>query len=207
MQTDSPDMGLPPFGLALDLSLEDTPEARQAFARQLARLGADLTRQASATRVLQGWCDTYGSAQGAAIEARRVEGLDRPAPAYVRSALAVGPDQALSYRRVQLVCGDLQLVSAHNWFRRDALTPQMADQLASTDVPFGLVVRDLDYRRETLTAETLFDPGEAEANDRGRVDVPDVLLRHRAVLILPDGRPLAFVDEVYGAGIPGLLEG
>jgi hypothetical protein len=62
----------------------------------------------------------------------------------------------------------------------------MNERLATTDQPFGAVVRELGFHRRLLAmSETPASPGES--------------LRVRAVLIDRDGRPFSLVEEHYAA--------
>lgn len=70
------------------------------------------------------------------------------------------------------------------------LTPEMNATLAGTDTPFGKVVAPLRFTRQRLEARR----GRAEGCPRGTV------LSHRAVLRLPDGRPISLVVECYQDG-------
>lgn len=87
------------------------------------------------------------------------------------------------HRRVELLREALVLSEADLWYVPGRLAPAMAQVLAVSDVPFGRVVAPLGPRRRTITAEV---------HPHGRVAV-----EHRAVLLLPDGSPLAEVHERY----------
>lgn len=190
---------------ALPTAWPDSFMARLAALAQIQQLNADLLSHDSATATLQHWCDTHGNAAGARIAAVRVRGQDKPADAEIRAALGAGPDEPLAYRRVRLACGARVLSQADNWYRPERLTPEMNRLLAETDTPFGVVVKALDYRRRTLSAEVLWRPLPQDWETLPRpVDVPGAalaipreLLRHRAVLATPDGTPLSLVAETY----------
>jgi hypothetical protein len=64
----------------------------------------------------------------------------------------------------------------------------MNHELDSSDTPFGLVVRPLNFHRRTLESRMLWSPPGP---------LPDAVLEHRAVLELPDGTPFSLVDETY----------
>ena len=150
---------------------------------------ANLASHASATQALQQWCDARGIAPGATIRVEFVRGADMSPPADVRDVLGVGPDEALGYRHVQLVCGKKVLSDAHNWFVPARLTADMIRQLAETQIPFGRIAASLGFTREPLSAARRGEPGCPEG----------VISTHRARLVLPDGRPLAYVQECYTA--------
>lgn len=148
---------------------------------------ANLANHASATQALQQWCEARGIAPGATIRVEFVSGADLAQPADLRQVLGVGPDEALGYRHVQLVCGKTVLSDAHNWFVPARLTAEMNRQLAETQIPFGRIAASLNFTREPLSAARHGEPGCPEG----------VISTHRARLVLPDGRPLAYVQECY----------
>jgi chorismate-pyruvate lyase len=168
----------------------------------LQTLNADLLGHDSATAVLQGWCDTHGPGGGVRIAALRVHGQDQPPTDEARAALGLQPGQAVRYRRVRLTCGDRVLSQADNWYLPQRLTPEMNRILDSSDTPFGVVIRPLDFRRRTLGARLLYQPlppgWETAPRAAPPADpIPDEVLRHSAVLSTPEGAPISFVVETY----------
>jgi hypothetical protein len=76
--------------------------------------------------------------------------------------------------------------------------------LDETETPFGKVVRDLDFRRETLSAKLLWSPlperwdmAPAPMASPGGFEAPDHILEHRAILRANGGAPFSFVVETY----------
>ena len=174
----------------------------RALAR-LQELNADLLSHNSATAVLQRFCDRHGPYPGLKITARREAGPARPAGAAERRDLKVGPDVPLRHRRVALMCGDLVLSRADNWYRPDRLTAEMNRRLEATDTPFGRVVAALEYHRRNLAARLLTEPLPSgwesqppEANAQP-FRPPGQVLEHRAILVTPDGAPFSLVVETY----------
>jgi chorismate-pyruvate lyase len=167
----------------------------------LQTLDAQLLSHDSATAVLQGWCDAYGPG-AVKIVAQRVRGPDKPAGDAVRAALSIPPGQAVGYRHVRLACGERVLSEADNWYLKARLTPQMNQLLDSSDTPFGVAVRALDFRRRTLSVRRLFQPlapgwPRAAPDDSPLATVPSEVLQHSAVLTTPAGAPISFVVETY----------
>lgn len=166
--------------------------------RRLAALHAELLRHHSATTALERWCRAHGASPAdgagdavAAVLACRADG----APAADRRLrLGVGRAVPVRYRRVQLRCGGRVLSEAENWFVPGRLTPAMNRLLEDTDTPFGRAVRDLRFRRRLLAAELLWRPA---ADGQGAHDPPPYVLRHHAVLLGGDGRPISEVVETY----------
>jgi hypothetical protein len=67
------------------------------------------------------------------------------------------------------------------------------------------VVHDLDFRRETLSAKLLWSPLPERwdvspallAVPGSRLEAPDHILEHRAILRTNGGAPFSFVVETY----------
>lgn len=184
--------------------LSDTYLARLEATALLQTLNAQLLSHDSATAILQQWCDAHGLAPGARITAERVQGGAKAAGADERSALGVGPDEPVRHRHVRLSCGGRVLSEADNWYLPGRLTAEMNLILDETETPFGVVVRPLEFRRRTLAADLLFRPlpegwemRPPPAAGDGALAIPRDVLRHRAVLTTPDGRPFSLVVETY----------
>ncbi len=112
----------------------------------------------------------------------RIHRLDGPEPPRTAAQIArLGPD--VRHRLVELRHDSRVLSEADLWYVPAALDPAMNRALLETDIPFGRVVAALRPRRITLEAEIL--------------PAGPVALAHRALLLLPDGRPLAEVHERY----------
>lgn len=154
---------------------------------QLAGLEAHLAAYDSATEALTQWCATKHIADPAVITARPVRGGKTASPINLHGMLSASATEPIGYRHVKLSCGKQALSFAHNWYVPARLTPEMNRALAETDTPFGKVASSLKFRREPL--ETLFTP--LPECPKGTVSA------HRALLRLPDGRPLAYVVECY----------
>lgn len=146
------------------------------------RLEADLASSPSATQLLTEKCAALKLASPPVIRAVR-EHLDRKASNEVRSALSVGADTRLGYRRVDLTCGTHVLSEADNWYVPERLTPAMNQILDTTEVPFGTVVKPLNFHRKTLKMQAL--------------DEPVLALRVTAVLATGEGVPFSLVIENY----------
>lgn len=175
---------------------------RVRLLRELQTLNDDLRSHDSATAVLQALCDRR--APGQKIVARKATwDADDGALEAARVDLGIGPDEPIRYRQVELTCGGEVLSSAENWYLPDRLTAQMNRALAETEIPFGIVVRDLKFRRRTLASTFLFEPlpdgweREPPANFDAMASPPPHVLQHRAMLATPDGRPFSLVVETY----------
>lgn len=166
-----------------------------------------LTRP-SATVTLEEWCATHAMASPAHVLARQSPGADAQAPAQVRADLGVGPFVAIRHRRVALTCGTHVLSLADNWYVPSRLTDAMNDRLDHTDIPFGHVVASLRFTRRTLGSTLLWSPLPAgwehqpvDAASSGGIQVPDEILRNRAVLSRQDGQPFSEVIETYTGAV------
>jgi hypothetical protein len=170
----------------------------------LQSLNADLLSHDSATATLERWCTVHRLASPPRIVAVRVP-LDKPPTAEQRRELDVAPTESVRYRHVRLMCGAVTLSEADNWYVPGRLTAEMNRLLDTTDVPFGKAVQALHFQRHTLSSTLLWRPlpdgwemGELPRNSGAAVlDVPSMLLEHRALLRLPDGTPISEVVETY----------
>jgi hypothetical protein len=153
----------------------------------LARFEQVLATNHSATEALTQWCKVRGLADPPRILARAVKSEMVMPDAAIRASLAIDASEPVRYRQVHLLCGDVVLSIAENWYVPARLTPEMNRLLETSDVPFGRVVAPLGYTREQLSSEHGRAPGCPEGT----------VLSVRAVLKLPDGRPISAVAECY----------
>src|ERR1700759_3611836 len=147
----------------------------------LDRLKAELLASPSATQTLTAACTRLHLADPPAIRALRDHGMDRKADGRVRRLLQVGVGEPVRYRRVRLSCGDQVLSDADNWYVPARLTAEMNSRLDGTDIPFGTVVKPLDFGRRTRGTESLHDGRHVR--------------RVTALLVNRDGRPVSLVEE------------
>jgi hypothetical protein len=91
------------------------------------------------------------------------------------------------FRHVSLVCGELVLSDARNWYVPGRLPAAMARALAETNKPFGAVIAPLGFHRERLGSR------------RGPMAgcPADTILTNRAVIRAGNGSALALVLECY----------
>jgi len=153
------------------------------------RLEAQLAAAPSATQFLTEKCASLKLASPAVIHAVRDKDRDVKAGADVRKLLDVGSDTRLGYRRVKLTCGTRVLSEADNWYVPDRLTPDMNHALDATDVPFGAVVKPLNFHRKTIKMEALTEPART--------------LRVTALLVSGKGQPFSVVIENYSRALTG----
>ena len=175
----------------------------------LQTLNADLLSHDSATLTLEHWCDVHRLASPPRIIAERVAGLDKTATLEQRLELGVSATESLRYRRVRLRCGGVVLSEADNWYVPARLTPEMNTLLDTTELPFGKVVRALQFQRHTVSALVLWSPLPegwemnpiAASQHATKLRVPQKLLEHRAILTLRDGMPISEVVETYTGNV------
>jgi hypothetical protein len=175
----------------------------------LQTLNADLLSHDSATLTLERWCAAHALASPPRIVAERVAGLDKPPTPEQRAELGVAPAEAIRYRRVSLRCGAVVLSEADNWYVPARLTTVMNAQLDGSDAPFGKVVQALHFRRHTLSSTLLWSPlpqgwemnPAAVGEGAAPIRIPEHLLQHKAVLLLPDGTPFSEVVETYTGNV------
>lgn len=147
---------------------------------------AALAATPSASEALESWCrariDRTGTLRAVVISASSGNPSER-----VREELDIGENERLGYRRVSLECSGRSLSLAYNWYVPSRLTGEMNAKLEQSQAPFGMVAAPLGFTRQPLEGER----GQADYCPAGTV------LSHRALLRLPDGRPLAMVVECY----------
>jgi hypothetical protein len=181
----------------------DTFVARVEALALLQSMNAELLSHDSATSTLEHWCAVHRLASPPRIIAVRVR-LEKPPTPEQRRELEVTPTESVRYRRVRLMCGNWVLSEADNWYVPGRLTSEMNRLLDTTDVPFGKVVQALHFQRRTLSSTLLWLPlpdgwemREIPAGGAAALDIPPLLLQHRALLTLPDGTPISEVVETY----------
>ena len=188
----------------------DSAVSRLAALAVLESLDADLLSHDSATLTLERWCDAHRlAAPPARIRAERVLGVDKPPGDEQRRLLEVGAAEPIRYRRVRLACGAHILSEADNWYVPARLTPEMNQVLDTSNVAFGRAVQALGFQRRTLSAELLWHPlpegwemaGSLPPPGPAALAIPAEVLRHRAVLTLPDGTPFSEVIETYSGEV------
>lgn len=186
----------------------DTDELVRTRALALLQtLNADLLSHPSATLTLERWCARHRLAEPPRVIVRRLRGAAKPLPAALRAKLQVAAGARIGYRHVQLVCGDRVLSEADNWYVPARLGDAMNRQLDSTDVPFGKVVRGLDFQRRTLSVRLLWSPlptgwetGSVPAAQQS-LRIPGRILRHEAILYSAEQVPFSAVVETYRNGL------
>ena len=196
-------MGLAP------LSWQDSILTRLELLALIETFNAELLSHASATATLERWCADHGLARNAKIAARLDRGAEKPLDEPGRQLFALQPEEAVRYRHVRLFCGEKLLSEADNWYVPDRLDPEMNRLLDNTDTPFGRATRDLDFRRETLSSRLLWTPLPENWERRplpplapqGRIEAPEFILEHRALLRSAAGTPIALVAETYTSGV------
>ncbi|MHC1479974.1 hypothetical protein ACYJW8_06960 [Frateuria aurantia] len=167
----------------------ESDEASQQAWQRLQRLNQRLLAANSATMVLEAWC---GGSAAAGLQVVKHEGPVRPMPPELQGRLGVAGGESPEYRSVALVYAGHTVSEAENWYYPSRLGPAMRQALEQGDQPFGRVVKALDFVRETLSVDWLWQPGQ-----HPQTDLPWALLRHQAVLRRGDGLPFSAVIETY----------
>ena len=199
------------MGVALSLfGAEHRPSAeyvnRLKTEALIETLNGALLAGSSATTVLEQWCAVHHLASPAVITARRDMSVVVPPTDETRARLQLAPDEPYGFRRVKLMCGDKVLSEADNWFAPGRLTESMNDALTNTTTPFGRVIAPFKAFRRTFSVERLWSPlpndwaerSESIPKDSKPAAPPDgALFRHRAIVLKPDGSPIAEVSETY----------
>jgi hypothetical protein len=184
----------------------DTFESRVQALALIQTLNAEILGSRSATATLERWCRDHELAENPTIVATLMRNVSRPAAAEQRRHLQVTERDTVTYRHVQLRCGDRMLSEADNWYVPGRLTAEMNRLLETTDTPFGRAVQPLEPYRQTLSATLLWLPLPdgwerpsttlPAATDRA-LAIPPALFEHRAILYTREHVPFSEVDEVY----------
>lgn len=153
----------------------------------LADFEAVLRRHDSATVALEEWCALRGFPHPAQVTASTLSVESNESDEDVRRRLILRGNETVALRHVRLNCGPLVLSEAWNWYVPARLTEEMNAALRLGSVPFGKVVAPLGFRRRLLSAVS------GPAKDCP----PGTIATHRAMLLLPDERPLAYLVECY----------
>jgi hypothetical protein len=160
----------------------------------LDRFEATLAAHDSATRALEAWCRAEGLASGEPIRAVVARGATHAPPADATGLIGTSAESLTGYRHVRLMCGETVLSQAHNWFAAGRLSPETRRALENSDIPFGRAAAPLGFTRRLLSS-TRGAAGDCPAG---------TVLTQQAMLVLPDGAPLALLVECYSAAVlPG----
>ncbi|WP_245642136.1 hypothetical protein [Neokomagataea thailandica] len=138
-----------------------------------------LASRPSATATLQSFCPSP-------IHVHSVTIGTPPAPAAdIIQRLELTSSTALKLRHVQLLCGDVPVSDAWNWYVPERLTAEMNTRLEHSTTPFGRAVQDTHFSRTTISSTAM---PEASV----------YLLENRAVLRrASDHAPISLVIEDY----------
>ena len=195
------------------IAWHDTPSTRLAALALVESLNAELLAAPSATLVLEHWCAAHGLAKPARVLAVPLTSQPDDADAAIRHDLEVKPRDLVIHRRVALRCGERLLSVADNWYVPARLSQAMNEQLEHSQAPFGKVVLPLHPYRRTLSARLRWSPlpegwelaphrqgADAPAGaaaPAARLEVPQELFEHRALMSGVDHRPIAELRETY----------
>lgn len=150
---------------------------------------ATLDSHVSATEALTEWCKAHNMGNPPIIRAVQLHDAVSQLPPDLHGLLAVPADSPLGYRHVRLVCGDVVLSEAHNWYVPARLTESMNATLEQTETPFGKAIAALHFTRRKLGGERGSGPGCPAGT----------ILTQRALLTRQDGQPISLVVECYTA--------
>lgn len=116
----------------------------------------------------------------------------------------MGDDDPVRYRRVCLAYGDHVLSEADNWYLPNHLSPEQNVQLEATEIPFGVVVRSLNFCRRTLSSRVFHTASLSScsgASDDAISPAPPTtpahVMQHTAVLSTSQGHPFSYLVETY----------
>jgi chorismate-pyruvate lyase len=190
----------------LDLKQNDAAGEAAAALALVEAFNLRLLGSRTATSTLEKWCSDRKLADVPKIRAKIITGVEKPPTPEQRKRLRISESEPVSYRRVELECGDHVLSEADNWFVPARLTEDMRNRLERTDAPFGRVVEALSPVRKTFKVEFLWspqpqNPGAAEGRREEFNSIPERVLRHSALVFAGNGDPFAEVHETYTSSI------
>ena len=159
-------------------------------ATTLAEFEALLASSPTATQALETWCRARWD-PAAIVWATKISASSDEPSGRIRDALDLKRGERLGYRRVSLNCAGRQMSLAYNWYVPDRLTWEMNNLLAETDRPFGRVAAPLGFKREPI----------AKPWSGSEICPEGTVLINRALLRLPNGKPLAMVVECYTSAV------
>jgi hypothetical protein len=207
----------PTLALAAPAPWADTPASRLKALALIQTLNAQILASTSATLTLESWCRVHGLATPAQVIARRQSGPELAPTDQQRQELQVDAHEPVRFRRVELLCGEVLLSVADNWYVPARLSAEMNTLLETTQTPFGKVVLPLSPHRETLSDSLLWSPlpvdweltsapKSTSAAAGAVLEMPAALFEIRAILYTPSHQALAEVVEDYQRGILGFAE-
>jgi chorismate-pyruvate lyase len=164
-----------------------------------------LCASCTATEVLDKWCADHKLASEPLVHARRITGTEKPVSPEQRQRLQIGPEEEVTYRHVELICGGHILVEADNWYVPRRVGVEINHVLTTTDTPFGRAVHDLKPTRENFSVEILWKPlpdgwelGPPPADrPEATMAMPWQLFQHRAVIYNYRHEPFSEVREIF----------
>lgn len=177
------------LGLFLSTTANAAAPVDDRRREEVQALNTELLSRPSATETLAKWCGDHHLADEPKIVAIRVAGASKPPSAETLALLGGVTRDQVRYRHVELRCGARALSEADNWYRPDRLTREMNRSLETSETPFGVVVRPLNFTRRTLEVTHLTLPV--------REWLQSFVLRHRALLSTGAGDPFSVVEESY----------
>lgn len=153
--------------------------AAQSRQNDIQNLQKRLASRPSATATLQSFCPSPIHVRNIPIGPSVLPAAD------ILQHLELTTPSALKLRHVQLLCGEIALSDAWNWYVPERLTAEMNTRLEHSTIPFGRAVQETHFSRTTISSTAM--PPES-----------GYLLENRAVLRRAgDNAPIALVIEDY----------
>jgi hypothetical protein len=152
-------------------------------------LSERILRADSATRELERWCAQHDLGDGRIVALCERDALPQRLDDNSMDTLAypAAREHAL-FRSVQLATAGLVVAKALNWYFPENLTPEMREQLLTTNIPFGCVVAPFNPSRRTFFLSRC---------QSAEPDGTQVAFEHHAIVHAANGAPLAVVHERF----------
>lgn len=176
------------------------PAATVQSVADISALRHEIRVAASATQVLDRWCNSHHMAPAGAVIAEKIANKPVPATEQLRRALQLKASDRVQLRHVRLRCNGHILSVARLWYVPSRLSASMEASLQQTDTPFGKVLAPMHLDRKSAGSSSAW---LAKAGRPAAKAPPRILFSQRALMSRADGLPIAYVVEDYQRGLLG----
>jgi chorismate-pyruvate lyase len=152
----------------------------------------------SVTLAMSDWCREHGIGRLPLRSVVHRRAGIRPLPADF--PIRIGHDEAVWFREITLMAGDVPLLDADNWFLPYRISPDAAATLLETDTPFGTALLP---GRQTRVSTAILVPEAAGALPPEGVRSPGVAVLTLRGIVSLDGQPVSYVEERFRPDLLG----
>jgi hypothetical protein len=172
----------------------------------LQSLDVELLTSDTEELALDRWCTVHGLLSGSEMRIDRVIDAEESPSEAQRRTLAVSGNERVRHRKIRALCGATVVLEADEWFLPASVSSQLDAQLENSNWPFDANVEALHFKRRILSDTLLWpqlpelqrSPSEKGGPATQAVQpLPAWVLKHHVLVMLPDGRPFAEIQENY----------